>query len=616
MSCKKEEPHNEEPEPTINVKTVVIDTLSVVSSLEKIDTNTGTIYFKELSAINKLNIGDIICSAPSSVAPDGFFYKIKGISKNGNNASIEIDEASLTEAVEDVDIDTTINLEDYIIGIYDENDSLIESSLIQKNLFSGNQVKSSSTIINFNKSLKVSSGNGEIGVTGSVLLKNDLEINLKIKQNKLQKCRIVYSIEDNLKLAISGEIEGKLYNKEITVAKIRLKPIVKMVGYVPLVFTQNIPIVLKVDLAAKMQGTIETEHKSTLKMGTSYENEKFDKIFEIKHENNSNAKVTISGELKVTLEPQYRLSFYGLEKYNTFEGFFGLYSKATLSQDIVNISDDSRYGLNPELTLNLGAKAGGRVKFKFFSIQRELSEESELFEVELFRRSVFPQWDMVENNVSPKSANLSAKLKSDATFFSVSQYGIVVSKDPLPKIEDGAHSNLGPLPDNWPKDNPPVASLELNNLQQKTKYYTCPYFVNWFGNYYGNISSFTTGQFRWKLEADLMIDGKTEHYSSDIIALSDNKVSMPGFKWKELDWGTYWGRFGFCYTTTFSQVGFEKPWGWDDDLYIHLLTSNSNNPEVGEVRNGVIEFSGYSWVGPTSYRNGTFGGTFTLTRIE
>jgi len=118
------------------------------------------------------------------------------------------------------------------------------------------------------------------------------------------------------------------------------------------------------------------------------------------------------------------------------------------------------------------------------------------------------------------------------------------------------------------------------------------------------------------LEADLMIDGVTTHYSSDALLYPDGTAYIPGFKWPELGWGTYWDRFGFCYSTTFSQTGFEQPWGWEDTLLIHLLTSNPNNLEIGELRDGTIEFSGYSWAGLTGYRVGTFGGTFTLKRTE
>jgi hypothetical protein len=123
---------------------------------------------------------------------------------------------------------------------------------------------------------------------------------------------------------------------------------------------------------------------------------------------------------------------------------------------------------------------------------------------------------------------------------------------------------------------------------------------------------------KFHMEADLKIDDVTKHYSSDVFAYHDKTAYIPEFRWKEWNWGIYWSSyFAFGYSATYEEADIENPniWGWDNSIRIYLYTTPTRTPEIGEVREGTIDFMGYSMMwGNVGF--GRHGGTFTLTRIE
>ena len=117
-----------------------------------------------------------------------------------------------------------------------------------------------------------------------------------------------------------------------------------------------------------------------------------------------------------------------------------------------------------------------------------------LYETELLRGSVFPQFtDMSISDKTDNSAKATTTVETSAHFnfiFPVSQHGICISEYPLPTTNNSIwHNTLGALPAIWSVA--PVVSAELKNLKAGTTYYVCPYFVNWFGEFYGNVASFS-----------------------------------------------------------------------------------------------------------------------------
>jgi len=182
------------------------------------------------------------------------------------------------------------------------------------------------------------------------------------------------------------------------------------------------------------------------------------------------------------------------------------------------------------------------------------------------------------------------------------------------------------LPNSWTASNPPVAASHLVNLEPNTTYYVCPYFVNWFGDFYGDVTSFETGQYRWRINADVRINGVTQHYSSDVFLggypyFESGTAYMPDFKWTEMGWWNpfryvFGSDFRFIHNTTRQAIGLSAREGLTDNVRIEMYVPLPVN--TGDAHNGIIDFSGESagfWGGWTGV-GADCGGTFTLTRVE
>ena len=620
---------DKESNPAVAAKTIVMDTTLIVSTLNRIDSNTGTMYFNGLSDIDVYKVGCIICSEPSSVAPYGFFYKIKKITRNGEQTIIETEDASLEEAIENAEISTMINLDDYVIGFYDKNDNIVEFAVAPDNLTKSNQSAASFKIININRNVSASTGTGSISIAASLTLSVSLDFDVIIKNNNLEYFRLACKMESNLHKSFSGEVQGTLSlvaqkgeregesNEGIRLGTIKLKPIRIMVGYVPVVITHEIPVFLKIDLSGKMQVDMEIKNTSSMVVGVLFKDEKLEKILYSQSNSTSSSKTVLSGGIKVTIEPQYALSLYGLKKNNSVETFVGLYGEATLSHDIVNLVKNGKYGLNPELAINYGIDAGIRTKLKIFSkkfVDMEVSTEI-LEKKELLKSSVFPQWNDIRIDIRTPFVDVSTTAKASPFIFPVPEYGIVVSKSSLPNIYDDSRFSSGALPITLSNDNPPVASSHLVNLEPNTTYYVCPYYLNWFGDFYGNVTSFKTeaqtsiGDF----QLDFVVNEYRESTSSGVwlsaykhcntsLILHDNrKATLSNFFINEMNWGIVSSGWP-SYTPTAIVISWSNGSSaglsgyhytyWDNFKFVWLnlrFSGDINKVAIGEVLTGTIE---------------------------
>jgi hypothetical protein len=137
--------------------------------------------------------------------------------------------------------------------------------------------------------------------------------------------------------------------------------------------------------------------------------------------------------------------------------------------------------------------------------------------------------------------------------------------------------------------------------------------------YSDNTVEFKTKGGRFRLDADVIIKGITTHYSSDVLIENyptGGKAYLPGFIWKEMNWGYYYYIYAFFYSTTWKELGLEKPSTADETVRIYMFVYNpAYQPmQIGEAGNGRIEAMTYTWVGNSGV--GEIGGTFELTRLE
>ena len=198
-SCKKETPNTNKKIDGLTATgeaVMVMDTDMVSSKLKGI-TEDGTLVFNNLSAEDMPEKGDIICSAPSEGAPQGFLYRVKEVRTKGNETTIVTEFATIEEAVEEADVDQT--LEFTIIEIEDVEGVEIEE--LQQ--VSNSQLRASSISQGIKLNIDKNIGDiqiGELHIKGSIELKTSVRCQIKIGFFQLNRFEL--SMQPQFKVAV------------------------------------------------------------------------------------------------------------------------------------------------------------------------------------------------------------------------------------------------------------------------------------------------------------------------------------------------------------------------------------------------------------------------------
>ena len=472
----------------------VIDAETITANLESISED-GTLIFSSLPSNKTPKANDIICCAPAGKAPRGFLYRVTNITQKDGKIVIQTKEVSLEETIERADVKETINLDDHIVGVFDENGNPLQYKSGSKG----------TTKIGIKLTVQ------GIGIEGSIEINNKLDFEMNIDGWNLQYMKFAYTGETELKASIIGELQGKIPLGFIPIATIKLAPITIMAGVVPVVITPEIPIILSGELNGKLKGKFTLfDNKYSITAGVKYENKEVKGIFETNNPPNNlslldRLNVALSGEFKTTVEPGVSFLLYNSSGVSV-GATLGIYGKATLTlgdnnvaQIIENLADHSRYNINPKLTISAGVEVGVQGKLKIFAVKLiDYKATMTICEKELLRGSVFPQFaDISLSNIIPNnSATASTTINTPADFnfiFPVSEHGICLSQNIFPNITNSISCNsLGVLPAFWTPINAPKLTANLTNLQPNKTYYVCTYFTNIFGTFYGKIKSFNS----------------------------------------------------------------------------------------------------------------------------
>jgi len=586
----------------------VLDSKTVTEKLQSIG-EEGTLTFSDLPNDKEPEANDIICSAPTNNAPRGFLYRVKNITKKGGQTIIETQEVSLEEAIQKGNVSETINLDDHIVGVYDENGNPLEYTSSPDGLRAG---VASKTNINISYTL-----NG-VKLAGNITIDNKLEFEMNIEDWSLQYMKFAYTNTNELKATVSGELKGNV-SRSFTVATIKLTPITVLLGGVPVVVTPEIPIKLRGELNGTMKGEFTLfDSENSITVGVKYENKEVSGIFEKKSSENkslaSRVNAALSGEFKTTVEPGLSLLLYN-SKNVSIGATIGIYGKAKLTvlddnmaQIIENLVDNRRYDLNPEFKISIGAELSALATLKLISWKLlDYKATKQLFETELLQASVFPQFtDISFSNETNNSFTATATVSTPSLFnliFPVSQYGICVSQNSFPTVENSNwHNTLGELPTMWTNTSVPIASAELKDLKKGT-YYVCPYFLNIFGTFYGKVKNI-------ELKGDDDISGG-DWVLINGVKWATRNVGAPGtFVKNPEDYGEYYqwnkGTTDFLLYNDYYNSSYMNSTTW--------LPANAPSPagyrvptfaEIQSLTN--TTYVTYEW----TTRNGIYGGKFT-----
>jgi hypothetical protein len=164
--------------------------------------------FSDLPKDEQPQRGDIIVSAPTENAPQGFLYRVVSVSGTGGTTIVTTEPATIEEAIRNAEVHTKIMLDENVI-ITDENGLPMEYSLIQD---PDGMLKSAnlSTGIKIPVDKKI-----KMGSNFSASLKGEVEIKLSyadfdMKTGDWELQYLTMAIEPQMKANLKGNFEGEI----------------------------------------------------------------------------------------------------------------------------------------------------------------------------------------------------------------------------------------------------------------------------------------------------------------------------------------------------------------------------------------------------------------------
>ena len=455
----------------------VLDENTVTRQLQSIDAN-GTLTFSGLDV--NLQTGDVLCSAPTENAPYGLLYKVKSVTVAGGRTVVTTERAALEEVVQEAEINQHVEIDDFVLEVYDDNGNVIPST------------RAISANVKLNVDRSVSIPNLKASLKGPIEGKVSLDFGISIKNWRLNDLKFTVTPEFMMKLRAYFEGIGDMSNLNLSIAKVKPAPITIWIGIIPVVFTPELTIDALVDLhgTLKIDATlVDFNYKYTY--GLRYQNGKFSEV----KQNDSkspkimdSAQVLMVGNARIEPSASIKLKIYDQEAIYVAGRF---YTQVDLDPVFLDSETGEGYDLarsgNPKLKLVCGIALEGRAKVEILSVKlADWTLPPYVLDWELWNREVFPTFDDVTLS-NPTSASIEATttLRNTALTVPILQYGFSWGQNYPPTVGDNKSEQGIPAP--FSKE----LSLQTRIDKQSGGgvHYVRPYFKNLLGTFYGKAAT-------------------------------------------------------------------------------------------------------------------------------
>jgi hypothetical protein len=276
---------------TITAKTAVVPPTTTVvdpatqAKLTEI-TPGGTLKFSGSSdTLTQIKPGNVIVSAPTTAAPDGFLQKVKTVNQVGNEVVVETEPAMLTDAISEGEASGTTAL-----GVANLRSSqalrpgvrVQSANLIQPRL---NVLNTNFDKVLFDIDGDVTTVNDQIKMTGNVQMDVNLDFNLKIVPCValppvcVQDFLTALRINQTARLEVTGQLD-KSITKEFDIANYEFDPIVFNVGVVPVVLNPVLVVSVRLDGTASAKLVFKATQTFTGRYGVHFDGTNWSPVFE------------------------------------------------------------------------------------------------------------------------------------------------------------------------------------------------------------------------------------------------------------------------------------------------------------------------------------------------
>jgi uncharacterized protein (TIGR02145 family) len=295
-ACKKEKQDIDDPSDyKLAPNTILIDE-PTSQTLLQLDTTT-LVFNGNTTQLRDLKQGNIIISGITPNAPHGYLRKILAVHKSGNQYTFSTEDATLTQAFEDLQVN-------YLKSFAINDTASGKKEDLQFSIDFPNTVVYDADGNNNTKHDQITL-NGNVSFTPSILTQ------INIKTFVFNYAKIEASIESNIQstLTVGGNIAS--VNKELTIFSKPLTPF--MIPATPIVIVPYLRVNLGVDGSVNVSVTPTYTNTSNISAYIEYQNNTWTNGFDRTMNNSYNfSGLTASASIKGYVEPGIDFSFYGM----------------------------------------------------------------------------------------------------------------------------------------------------------------------------------------------------------------------------------------------------------------------------------------------------------------
>ncbi len=251
--CKKDKKDEPKPDPNPQPGEIVVADITKIvdastrQAIASIDTSDYTFVFNaQTDLVKNLKVGDILVDSCSDKAPYGYLRKITSIDGTKNGLTVKTQQAKLTEAVLQGNIDFSADQLPLMRN-------RIRKMVLAPGVKLANPKNTDFTVFYFDYDMNLGSGNSKINVSGN----SSLDMGLFFKFNwsyqiwpypdvTVNLFEAGVEMNQNSSINISSEA-GATLEKEIVLATFYFDPWTFSVGPVPVVFFPKVELVMDVN---------------------------------------------------------------------------------------------------------------------------------------------------------------------------------------------------------------------------------------------------------------------------------------------------------------------------------------------------------------------------------
>ncbi len=287
-----------------------------LAQLESVSANGEQFVFDgSPAALDELDVGDVMVGAPTAAAPDGFLRKVTGLQDTGNKRIVTTTPATLDEAITDGSLDLSLTL----------SPDKVASTILMPGVSMAPSDRSGMAADTFSYTLDEfviyerdgndATKNDQFTADGTVAVSQDIDFGFDIRGGSLEKMDFIITSDTNSELRYKASVGlgATLAEKKKVLARHTFQPITVMVGFVPIVFTPELAIVLGVDGSVEAETTFGVQYSTHMEFGLRLENGNWGMVGDAS-DDFSPLPVTVDKQFKIQagVGPQLAIKLYGV----------------------------------------------------------------------------------------------------------------------------------------------------------------------------------------------------------------------------------------------------------------------------------------------------------------